>query len=155
MCFELYNYLVSFVKIRWVYLHHTHLAVQPSEWEEPSACLMESGWSFSASERGRARTGAGRERFPLSLENCPRCSAVSEPVPPNQTVLMTHDPGTWALGAHLCHFKTPQTHHYTVHLFASHSHTYTPHSVNPRCSPVWLLVLEQCAGWFQSSGRWQ
>lgn len=107
-----------------MYLRHTHLAVQPSEWEEPSACLMESGWSFLPSERGRVRTGAGRKRFPLSLENCPRCSAVSEPMPPNQTVLMTHDPGTWALGAHLCHFKTPQTHHYTVHLFASHSHTY-------------------------------
>lgn len=60
------------------------------------------GWmELIALERGKVRTGAGPERFPLSHENSITVptARLCRSLPPNQTVLMTHDPGTGPLGA--------------------------------------------------------
>lgn len=65
-------------------------------------CLPGAAWTeLIPLERGKVRTGAGRERFPLSHENSIAVPAARllKSLPPNQTVLMTHDPGTGPLGA--------------------------------------------------------
>lgn len=51
-------------------------------------------------ERGKVRTGDGRERFPLSHENSIAVPAawLSRSLPPIQTELMTHDPRMGPLG---------------------------------------------------------
>lgn len=53
---------------------------------------VDAAWmKLEESERGEVRTGAGRQAFPLSRENCPWPFRA---LPPNQTVLMAHDPRT-------------------------------------------------------------
>ncbi|KAI9525832.1 hypothetical protein NQZ68_002380 [Dissostichus eleginoides] len=59
------------------------------------ACVELTPW-----ERGKVRTGAGRERSPLSHENniSVLAARLFRSLPPHQTVIMTHDPGTGAPG---------------------------------------------------------
>lgn len=63
----------------------------------PDAACME----LIPLERGKVRTGDGRERFPLSHENSIAVPAarLSRTLPPIQTELMTHDPRMGPLGA--------------------------------------------------------
>lgn len=59
-------------------IRREYLRTHPMVWEESSARLTLPARSSSRRREGELRTGAGRERFPLSHENCPRCTAVSE-----------------------------------------------------------------------------
>lgn len=93
--------------------------------------------------------GAGCERFPLSHENCPRCLTVSEPATQSDRANDTwpRDGGRRLASVILGPYRP------TIILSISYTHTLS--TVDLRCSPVWLPLLEQCSGWFQSCGRWQ
>lgn len=129
-----------------------------AEWVGGIFCLHDAAWmELIPLERGKVRTVAGRECFPLSHENSIAVPAAQlfRSLPPNQTVILTHDPGMLPLGAGqrlACHFKTPLSTIILSISVAFHSHTNTappPFRAqgNPRRhSPVQLLLLNHCFG---------
>lgn len=80
----------------------SHSSGCAAEWVGEIFCLPDAAWmELTPLERGKVRTGAGRERFPLSHENSIAVPAARlfQSLPPNQTALMTYDPGMWPLEA--------------------------------------------------------
>lgn len=134
------NNNINFVKIRCVSWQASACA---AEWVGGIFCLPDAAWmELIPLERGKVRTGAGRERFPLSHENSIAVPAARlfRSLPPNQTVLMTHDPRTGTLGAGQrlsSVILRPQ--HRPLYCPSLLPFTLIPLStVNPRCSPVRL-----------------
>lgn len=87
----------------------------------PAWCSRDG--AYSVGKRGKKWGQAPAvSAFHSAMKTVP-AARLFQSLPPNQAALMTHDPGMGAGGAGLCHFKTLQTHHYTVHLIYQTPHT--------------------------------